>query len=39
MFEKMVLRKILGPKRDEITWEWRKLNNEELSTPCPILLG
>jgi hypothetical protein len=25
-----VLRKILGPKRDEVTGEWRKLHNEEL---------
>jgi hypothetical protein len=26
----MVLRRILGPKRDEITGEWRKVYNEEL---------
>jgi hypothetical protein len=26
-----VLRKIFGPKRDEVTGEWRKLHNEELS--------
>jgi hypothetical protein len=25
-----VLRKIYGPKRDEVTGEWRKLHNEEL---------
>jgi hypothetical protein len=25
-----VLRKIFGPKRDEITREWRKIHNEEL---------
>ena len=31
MFENRVLRRISGPKRDEITWEWRKLNNEEFS--------
>jgi hypothetical protein len=24
------LRRILGPKRDEVTGEWRKLHNEEL---------
>jgi hypothetical protein len=30
VFENRVLRKIFGPKRDEVTWEWRKLNNEEL---------
>ena len=26
-----MLRSILGPKRDEVTGEWRKLHNEELS--------
>ena len=26
-----VLRKILGPKRDEVTGEWRRLLNEELN--------
>jgi hypothetical protein len=26
----MVLRRIFGPKRDEVTGEWRKLHNEEL---------
>ena len=31
MFEKRVLRKIFGPKRDEVTGEWRKLYNEELN--------
>ena len=31
MFENMVLRKIFGPGRDEVTGEWRRLNNEELS--------
>ena len=31
MFENRVLRRILGPKRDEVTGEWRKLNNEELN--------
>jgi hypothetical protein len=25
-----VLRRIFGPKRDEVTGEWRKLHNEEL---------
>jgi hypothetical protein len=29
--EKRVLRRILGPKRDEVTGEWRKLHNEELN--------
>ena len=27
----MVLRRIFGPRRDEITGEWRKLHNEELN--------
>jgi len=26
-----MLRRIFGPKRDEITGEWRKLHNEELN--------
>jgi hypothetical protein len=30
VFENMVLRIIFGPKRDEVTGEWRKLHNEEL---------
>jgi hypothetical protein len=30
VFENRVLRKILGPKRDEMSGEWRKLHNEEL---------
>jgi hypothetical protein len=30
VFENKVLRRIFGPKRDEVTGEWRKLNNEEL---------
>jgi hypothetical protein len=31
VFEKRVLMRIFGPRRDEVTWEWRKLHNEELS--------
>ena len=31
VFENRVLRKVFGPKRDEVTREWRKLHNEELS--------
>jgi hypothetical protein len=31
VFEKRVLRRILRPKRDEVTREWRKLHNEELN--------
>jgi hypothetical protein len=30
VFENKVLRRIFGPKRDEVTGEWRKLQNEEL---------
>jgi hypothetical protein len=30
VFENMVLRKIFGPKRDNITGEWRRLHNEKL---------
>jgi hypothetical protein len=30
VFENRVLRRIFGPKRDEVTREWRKLQNEEL---------
>jgi hypothetical protein len=31
VFENRVLRRIFGPKRDEVTREWRKLRNEELN--------
>ena len=30
LFENGVLRRIFGPKRDEVTGEWRKLHSEEL---------
>jgi hypothetical protein len=30
VFENRVLRRIFGPRRDEVTGEWRKLHNEEL---------
>jgi hypothetical protein len=30
VFKNRVLRRIFGPKRDEITGEWRKLHNKEL---------
>jgi hypothetical protein len=40
--ENRVLRRILGPRRDEVTGEWRKLHNEELrdlySSPSIILM-
>jgi hypothetical protein len=31
VFENRVLRRIFGPERDEVTGEFRKLNNEELN--------
>jgi hypothetical protein len=30
VFENKVLRRIFGPKRDEVTGEWRKQHNKEL---------
>jgi hypothetical protein len=42
VFENKVLRRIFGPKRDEVTREWRKLHNEVLrdsySLPSIIIL-
>ena len=39
--ENRVLRRVFGPKRDEVKGEWRKLHNEELSDlySYPILCG
>jgi len=31
MSENIALRRIFGPKRDEVRWEWRKLHYEELN--------
>ena len=31
MFDNRLLRRIFGPKRDEVTGEWGKLHNEELN--------
>jgi len=31
VFENMVLRRIFGPRRDEVTGEWRRLHNKELN--------
>jgi hypothetical protein len=31
VFENRVLRRIVGPKRDEVTGEWRKLHNDKLN--------
>ena len=36
VFENMVLRRVFGPKRDEVTGEFRKLHNEELSDLYPL---
>jgi len=30
----MVLRRIFGPRRDDVTGEWRRLHNEELNDLC-----
>jgi hypothetical protein len=32
--ENRVLKRTFGPKRDEVTGEWRKLHNEELNDRC-----
>ena len=34
LIENRVLRRVFGPKRYEVTGEWRKLHNEELSDLC-----
>ena len=42
VFENMVLRRIFGPRRDEVTGEWRRLHNEEwggLGVDGWIILG
>jgi hypothetical protein len=41
VFENRVLRRIFGPKRDEVTGEWRQLHNEELGDLCssPSIIG
>ena len=31
MYENMVLRRILGPRRDDVTGDWRILHKEELN--------
>jgi len=35
VFEKRVLRRIFGPRRDEVIGEWSKLHNEELNDTYP----
>jgi hypothetical protein len=32
VFENRVLRRMFRPKRDVVTWEWRKPHNEKLKT-------
>jgi len=41
VFEKRVLRRIFGLKRDEVTREWKKLHSEEVNDlyPHPVLFG
>jgi len=34
VFENRVLKRIFGPKREEVRGEWRKLQNEELNDLC-----
>ena len=36
VFENRVLRRLFGPKRNEVTGEWRKLHNEELNDLYPL---
>jgi hypothetical protein len=38
VFENRVLRRVFGPKRDEVTGEWRKLHNEELNDLYSLLI-
>ena len=36
VFENRVLRRVFGPKEDEVTREWRRLHSKELCTPYQI---
>jgi hypothetical protein len=38
MFENRFLRRIFGPKRDEVAGGWRKLHNEELHNFSPSII-
>ena len=35
VFENWVLRRIFGPRKDEVTGEWRKLHNDQLNDLYP----
>jgi len=35
VFENVVLRRIFGPRKEEVTGEWRRLHNEELNDLYP----
>jgi hypothetical protein len=41
VFENRVLRRIFGPKRDEVTGSWRKLHNEDIHNfySSPSIIG
>jgi len=41
VFENMVVRRIFGPRREEVKGEWRRLHNEKLNdcAPHPTLCG
>jgi hypothetical protein len=39
MFENRGLKRIFGPKRDEVTGKWRNLHDKDLITPHPKLFG
>jgi hypothetical protein len=41
VFEKWPLRRIYGPRRDEVTGGWRKMHKEELQNfyPLPSIIG
>jgi hypothetical protein len=37
LFESKVLERIIGPKREEVTGDWRELHSEELHDLCCLL--
>ena len=41
VFENRVLKRIFGPKKDDVTGEWKKLHNEELNNlyASPVFFG